>query len=104
MNRILLLSSALYLLTGGHPPPAAAADQNDEAARLRAELLKARLENLDLKLKLARLAQKPADELRILEEALEADLPELVAAAFRELTALPEARRRASASDVFPEP
>ncbi len=93
MNRIILLSSALFLLVCGHPPPAVAA-QDDEAARLRTQLVQARLENLDLKLKLARLSQKPADELRILEEAVASDLPELSAAALRELGALPENRRR----------
>ena len=93
MNRIILLALALYLLVCGHPPPAAAG-QDDDAARLRAQLVQARLENLDLKLRLARLSQKPADELHLLVDALGADLPELSAAAFRELAALPEARRR----------
>jgi HEAT repeat protein len=93
MNRIPFLSSALLILASYHPPPAAA-DQDDEAARLKAQLVQARLENLDLKLRLARLAQKPAEELRILEEALASDLPDLPSAAFRELTAWPEARRR----------
>jgi len=93
MNRFLLLASALYSLTCGHRPPAAAA-QDEDAVRLRAQLVQARLENLDLKLKLARLSQKPAEEMRHLLEALGSDLPELSAASFRELGALPEGRRR----------
>ena len=72
---------------------AAAHPQSDDPRKLREELVKARLENLTLKLRLARLSPKTEDELKILEEALDADLPEVVAAAFRELTALPEDRR-----------
>ena len=113
MNRIILLSSALFLLTCGHPPPgmanstalpATASGQDgkdDEAARLRAELTQIRLENFDLKLKLARLTQKPADESRILEEALASDVPELQAAALRELAALPENRRKDAVPSVL---
>src|SRR5688572_3852556 len=80
---------------------AAAHPQSDDPRKLRQELVKARLENLTLKLRLARLTTKPEDELRILEEALDADLPEVVAASFRELTALPEDRRKAAVPAVL---
>jgi HEAT repeat protein len=94
MNGIILLASALFVLAWGHPSPAREAAQDEEAARLRAQLIQARLENLALKLKLDRLAQKPAEEMHHLLEALGSDLPELSAAGFRELGALPEVRRR----------
>lgn len=100
MNWTFLLSSALTILACGHPPPAVAA-QDDDASRLRAQLVQARLENLDLKLKLARLTQKPAEELRLLEDALAGDLVELQAAAFRELAAWPESRRREAVPAVL---
>jgi HEAT repeat protein len=77
------------------------APQSDETRRLREELVKARLENLTLKLRLARISAKPEDELKILEEALDAELPEVVGAAFRELTALPEDRRKAAVPAVL---
>lgn len=77
------------------------AAQDDDARKLRDELIKARLENLTLKLRLARVSSKPDDEVKILEEALDADLPEVLAAAFRELTALPEDRRKAAAPVVL---
>src|SRR6185436_13186706 len=80
---------------------AAAHPQSDDPRKLREELVKARLENLTLKLRLARLSPKTDDELKILEEALDADLPEVVAAAFRELTALPEDRRKAAMPGVL---
>src|SRR5262245_33041345 len=80
---------------------AAAHPQSDDPRKLREELVKARLENLTLKLRLARLSPKTEDELKILEEALDADLPEVVAAAFRELTALPEDRRKAAVPAVL---
>lgn len=80
---------------------AASAAQDDDARRLREELVKARLENLSLKLRVARLSSKPDDEVKILEEALDADLPEVIAAAFRELTVLPEDRRKAAAPVVL---
>jgi HEAT repeat protein len=96
MRRSGILS--LLLLTG---LAWAAPEQSDEARRLREELVKARLENLSLKLRLARLSAKPEDELKILEEALDADLPEVVGAAFRELTALPEDRRKAAVPGVL---
>jgi HEAT repeat protein len=79
----------------------ASASQDDALRKLRDELVKARLENLTLKLRLARLSPKPEDELKILEEALDADLPEVVDAAFRELAALPEDRRKAAAPAVL---
>lgn len=91
------LFSILFLFTLA----AAAHPQSDEPRKLREELVKARLENLTLKLRLARLSPKTEDELKILEEALDADLPEVVAAAFRELTALPEDRRKAAMPAVL---
>jgi HEAT repeat protein len=91
--RIGLLFTALFLLACGHPPPAARA-QADDARRLRDELVRARLEILDLKLKLARLGGKPEEEHRILEEALSSEWAEVAVAGFRELGALPEDRRR----------
>lgn len=78
-----------------------APSQSDETRRLRDELVKARLENLALKLRLARISGKADEELKILEEALDADLPEVVAASFRELTALPEDRRKAAVPAVL---
>ncbi|HZE99555.1 MAG TPA: HEAT repeat domain-containing protein [Planctomycetota bacterium] len=75
--------------------------QSDDARRLRDELVKARLENLSLKLQLARLASKSDDELRILEEALDSDLPEVVGAGFRELGALSEPRRKSAVPAVL---
>ncbi len=93
--RIGFLLTALFLLACAHPPPAHPS-QADEARRLREELVRARLENLDLKLKLARLGSKPEEELRILEESLSSELAEVAAASFRELGALPEERRRAA--------
>src|SRR5262245_58684045 len=88
----LLLASLACASAGAAPPQST--PPNDETRRLRDELVKARLENLSLKLRLARLAAKPDDELKILEEALDADLPEVVGAAFRELNGLPEERRK----------
>jgi HEAT repeat protein len=80
---------------------AAAYPQSDDPRKLREELVKARLENLSLRLRLARLTPKGEDDLKILEEALDADLPEVVAAAFRELTALPEDRRKSAVPAVL---
>ncbi|HVE42583.1 MAG TPA: HEAT repeat domain-containing protein [Planctomycetota bacterium] len=88
------ISGSILLLFSLACPPLFAQPQDDEGRKLRDELVKARLENLTLKLRLARLSAKPEEELKILEETLDADLPELVAAAFRELTALPEDRRK----------
>jgi HEAT repeat protein len=78
-----------------------ASPQDDAVRKLREELVKARLENLALKLQVARLSSKPEDELKILEESLDADLSEVVEAAFRELAALPEDRRKAAALSVL---
>src|ERR1043165_642561 len=75
--------------------------QDDDVRKLRNELVKARLENLSLKLRLARISPKPEDELKVLEETLEDDLPELVTAASRELAALPEDRRKAAVPAVL---
>jgi len=91
------LFSILFLFTTA----AAAHPQSDDPRKLREELVKARLENLTLKLRLARLSPRSEDELKILEEALDADLPEVVAAAFRELIALPEDRRRGAMPAVL---
>ena len=87
----------LLTLASASPTPA----QDEEARRLRDELVKARLENLTLKLRLARLSPKPEDELKILEEALDGDLQELVSAGFRELSALPEDRRKEAVPAVL---
>src|SRR5579859_1256807 len=75
--------------------------QDDDPHRLRDELIKARLENLSLKLQLARISSKTEDELRILEEGLDSDLAEVVAAAFRELGGMSEARRKAAVPAVL---
>src|SRR3954469_4790743 len=75
--------------------------QDEDPRRLRDELIKARLENLALKLQLARLTTKPDDELKILEEALDCDLAEVLSAAFRELSALPEDHRKAAVPAVL---
>lgn len=91
---LLPLLLTVILVAAAHP-------QSDDPRKLREELVKARLENLTLKLRLARLSPKTEDELKILEEALDADLPEVVAAAFRELTALPEDRRKAAMPAVL---
>src|SRR5215831_13497787 len=85
----------LFILIGS------AHSQSDDSRKLREDLVKARLENLTLKLRLARLSPKTEDELKILEEALDADLPEVVAAAFRELNALPEDRRKPAVPGVL---
>jgi HEAT repeat protein len=98
MTPSLTLSCAIFLLACG---PAAPARAQDELRRLRDELVKARLENLDLKLRLARQAAKPDEELKILEEALGADLAEVQSAAVRELSALPEDRRKAAVPRVL---
>ncbi len=75
--------------------------QDDDPRRLRDELVKARLENLTLKLQLARLSAKPDEELRILQDSLDSDLAEVVSAAFRELGLLPEDRRKAAVPAVL---
>ena len=89
-------SGAVFiLLLFGLPPallpaPSSTEDrQDDDSRKLRDELVKARLENLTLKLRLARLSSQPDEERKVLDDALDADLPEVVAAAFRELSALP---------------
>jgi hypothetical protein len=85
---ILFLFSLAARTAFAHAP------QDDDPRKLRDELVKARLENLSLKLRLARLSAKPDEEKKILEETLDADLPELVAAGFRELGTLAEDRRK----------
>jgi HEAT repeat protein len=99
MKRSRIYSTILFLFCVIAAP--AFARQDDERRKLRDELVQARLENLTLKLRLARLSGKPEDELKILEESLDADLPELVAAAFRELTALAEDRRKQAVPAVL---
>lgn len=92
----------LSLLILPHPASRASSlVQDDELRKLRDELVKARLENLALKLRLARLGPKPQDELKILVDALEGELPEVVNAAFRELAALPEDRRMTAVPAVL---
>jgi HEAT repeat protein len=95
MKCTALWSGAILLLACASPA------QDDEVRRLREELVKARLENLDLKLRLVRLSGKPEDELRILVDALDSPLAELGAAALRELAGLPEERRRSAAPLVL---
>lgn len=95
-----LLVQAAFLLACGQTP-AAQDTAPDEARRLRDELLKARLENLDLKLRLARLSSAPAEELKVLEAALDSEFPEVAAAALREMAALPEERRRSAVPAVL---
>jgi HEAT repeat protein len=75
--------------------------QDEDPRRLRDELIKARLENLSLKLQLARLSGKPEDELKILIETLDSDLAEVVGAGFRELGLLSEDRRKAAVPAVL---
>src|SRR5204862_6147627 len=101
MKRSRISFTILFFFSLACTPAFAAIPQDDDPRKLRDELVKARLENLTLKLRLARLSGKPDDELRILEETLEAGLPELVAAAFRELTALEEDRRKAAVPAVL---
>lgn len=79
-------------------PPAA---RGDDDAELRAELVKARLEILDLRLQIARLSGRPDDEIRALEEAVRSDVPEVGVAGLRELSKLPEDRRRAALPAVL---
>ena len=98
MKRTGIVINILILFSATCP---AFALQDDDPRKLRDELIKARLENLTLKLRLARLASKPDEELKILEETLEAEMPELVSAAFRELTAFPEDRRKAAVGAVL---
>jgi len=90
--RVLLF---LFALCAGLPA------QDDDPRRLREELIKARLENLGLKLQLARISSKPEDELKIIEECLDSDLAEVVGAAFRELGGLSEDRRKAAVPGVL---
>jgi HEAT repeat protein len=101
MKRSRISFIILLLFSLACMPAFGQARQDDERRKLHDELIKARLENLTLKLRLARLSGKPEEELKILEETLDADLPELVAAAFRELTALAEDRRKAAVPAVL---
>ena len=96
MKTCLLLTSACILLACAPAPR-----QDGDPARLRDDLVKARLEILDLKLQLARLGGRPDDELKALEEAVRSDIPEVGAAALRELAKLPEDRRRAAQAVVL---
>src|SRR5437660_252250 len=94
----MMSSWVLSLLIGVCAAPQS---QDDDPRRLRDELIKARLENLTLKLQLARLSTRPEDELKILEEALDSDMAEVLSAAFRELSTLPEDRRKAAVPAVL---
>jgi HEAT repeat protein len=91
----------LFCLACHHSPERPETTQDDEILKLREEVAKARLENLGLKLRLARLLPKPEEELKVLEEALDSDLSELLAAAFREMAALPEEGRKAAVPIVL---
>jgi HEAT repeat protein len=101
MKRSRISFNILLLFSLAWSPALAAPTQDDDRRKLRDELVKARLENLSLKLRIARLSLKPEEEIKILEETLDADLPELVAAGFRELTALPEDRRKEAVPAVL---
>jgi HEAT repeat protein len=72
-----------------------------EEKEFRDELVKARLEILDLKLKLARASGRPDDENAALAEALASPYAEVSGAALRELAQLPDERRRASLPAVL---
>ncbi len=96
MRTPLLLFHALALLAC-----APALSQSDDAAKLRDELVKAKLDVLDLKLQLARLAGKPEDETRALVEALRSEHPQVGVAGLRELAKLPDDRRRAALPEVL---
>jgi len=96
MKCLTAWSGAIFLLA------CAAPRQDDEPKRIREELVKALLENLDLKLRLNRQAGgKPEDEIRILGDALGSPHAEVGAAALREFAALPEERRRGAVPVVL---
>src|SRR5579862_1342652 len=90
-------AAAIFLFALGAALPA----QDDDPRRLRDELIKARLENLALKLRLARLSPKAEEELPILEESLDCDLAEVVSAGFRELGSLSEVPRKTAIPGVL---
>lgn len=92
-----LLSPVLALLACATP----AVSQSDEAARLREELVKARLEVFDLKLRLARLAGKPEEEMKTLVDGLKSEQSEVGVAALRELAKLSDERRRSALAEVL---
>jgi HEAT repeat protein len=97
MKLPILTTAVLALLAW--PAPAAASPQDEKT--LRDELVKARLEILDLKLRLARAAAKPDDENAALVEALASPYAEVAAAALREISMLPDDRRRAALPAVL---
>jgi HEAT repeat protein len=74
---------------------AAPSDGLQDDPTLREQLVKARLEILDLKLRLARSAGKTDDESAAIEEALASPFIEVSGAALAELAKLPDERRRA---------
>jgi HEAT repeat protein len=91
----------LFCLACNHPSARPETTQDEELLKLREEIAKARLENLGLKLRLARLLPRPEEELKVLEEALDSDLSELLAAAFREMATLSEEGRKAAVPIVL---
>lgn len=75
--------------------PAAAVQDDSDTKRLRDEIVQLRLENLRLKLEIARKEGKPDAEAAELGNAIASEHAEVCAAAFREIANLPEERRRA---------
>lgn len=94
------LVQAAFLLACGQPQ-AGQDPGGEEVRRLREELLKACLENLDLKLRLARLSSNPTEELKVLQAAFDSEFPEVATAALRELSGLSDERRRAAVPAVL---
>jgi HEAT repeat protein len=79
----------------------AACAQSDEAARLREELEKARVENFALRLRIARLEKKPDEEARLLrEDGLKSALDAIRVLAIRDIAALPADRQKSFADDL----
>lgn len=93
--KLPILPSAVIVLLACANAPAAGPQE------LRDEVVKARLEILDLKLKLARATGKPDDENAALAEGLASPYPEVASAALRELAQLPDDRRRAGLPAVL---
>ena len=93
--RLPILPSAVLVLLACASAPAEAPQD------LRDEVVKARLEILDLKLRLARASNKPDDENAALAEGLASTYPEVASAALRELSQLPDDRRRAGLPAVL---
>ena len=96
VSAVLLPACAAVRATDPAGQPASVQDRD-----LRESLVKARLEILDLKLRLARAENKPDDELRALEEGLDSPFVEVSGAALRHLAQLPDDRRRAALPAVL---